>query len=99
MDKPVFLKNRFRIKYKFDLTVIVTHKIDCMDENEMKEFSWPGLFLVTGFCFFVFSLVLKLLNGEYPDIFNWVSLSSAGLGILSWLSKLIPYAERKDIKN
>ena len=99
MDKLNFKNNRFRIKYKFDLTVIVRYKIDFMNENEIREFSWPGLFLVTGFCFFVFSLVLNFLNGEYPYMFNWISLSSASLGVLSWLGKSIPYSERKDIKN
>lgn len=67
-----------------------------MDEKEMREFSWPGLFLVTGFCFFLFSLILKFLNGSYPNIFTWISLVSIGLGILCWLGKSIPYAERKD---
>ena len=65
----------------------------------MREFSWPGLFLVTGFCFFVFSLILKLLNGEYPAVFTWISIVAVSLGILSWLAKSIPYSERKDIKN
>ncbi len=67
-----------------------------MDENEVKGFYWPGLFLVTGFCFFLFSLILKILNGSYPTIFTWITLVSISLGILSWLGKSIPYAERKD---
>ena len=67
-----------------------------MDKKEIREFSWPGLFLVTGSCFLAFSILLKFLNGSYPDIFIRVSLVSVALGILSWLGKLIPPADSKD---
>jgi membrane protein required for beta-lactamase induction len=66
-----------------------------MDERDMREFSWPGLFLVTGTCFFIFSLLLKFLSGSYPGIFIWIGIISLSLGILCWLGKSIPYADSK----
>ena len=62
----------------------------------MREFSWPGLFLVTGSCFFVFSLLLKFLNGSFPGVFIWIGIISLFLGILSWLGKSIPHADSKN---
>jgi hypothetical protein len=70
-----------------------------MDERDMREFSWPGLFLVTGTCFFIFSLLLKFLSGSYPVIFIWIGIISLSLGVLSWLGKSIPHADSKKKPN
>ena len=70
-------------------------QINFMDERDRREFSWPGLFLVTGTCFFIFSLMLKFLSGSYPRIFIWIGIISLFLGILNWLGKYIPHADNK----
>ncbi|MES1222235.1 MAG: hypothetical protein ABUT20_42460 [Bacteroidota bacterium] len=54
-----------------------------MDEREMNEFSWTGLFLVTSFCFFAFSGVLELLNNTHPVIFTWIGGAALLLGLLN----------------
>jgi hypothetical protein len=35
-----------------------------MRQKETAEFSWPGLLIVTSFCFLVFSVLIKYLNGS-----------------------------------
>jgi hypothetical protein len=35
-----------------------------MEKKQATEFSWTGLFMVTAGCFFVFSGLIKLLNGS-----------------------------------
>jgi len=63
-----------------------------MEEEEIKKFSWPGLFLVTSFCFFTFSLFLKFLEGTDPGVFLWVGIVSFFLGLVTgagvWLSRV-----------
>ena len=59
-----------------------------MEEREMREFSWTGLFLVTGCCFFIFSAVMKMLEGEHVPFFTWIGLASLLLGTLSGISHL-----------
>jgi len=54
-----------------------------MDEKDMKEFSWTGLFLVTAFCFFAFSGILEFLNNTYPGYFLWIGGISLLLGLLN----------------
>ena len=54
-----------------------------MEEKEMKEFSWTGMFLVTGFCFFLFRLILKILDGTEPRIFLMIGSVSLFLGLLN----------------
>jgi hypothetical protein len=59
-----------------------------MEEKELKEFSWTGLFIVTGLCFFGFSAILEFLDHTHPKIFIWIGLLSIFLGILNMISKL-----------
>jgi uncharacterized membrane protein YgdD (TMEM256/DUF423 family) len=60
-----------------------------MEEKEMREFSWTGLFLVTGFCFFAFVIILELLDHTHPDYFTWIGGSSLLLGILNTVTGLV----------
>ena len=41
-----------------------------MEEKEKNEFSWTGLFLVTGVCFIFFNGLLKLLDGSNMPVFK-----------------------------
>jgi len=59
-----------------------------MEEKELKEFSWTGLFIITGLCFFGFSAVLEFLDHSHPRIFIWIGAGSIFLGILNMISKL-----------
>ncbi len=66
-----------------------------IDERDIRKFSWPGLFFVTGGCFLTFCLLLKLLNDSYPVLFFWVGIISVSLGIVSCLGKLLTRSESK----
>jgi hypothetical protein len=70
-----------------------------MEEKEMREFSWTGLFFVTGFCFFAFVIILELLDHTHPDYFIWIAGSSLFLGFLNTLSSLMTRASHKNKRN
>jgi len=71
------------------LSVIFHCKSNLMEEKEMREFSWTGLFLVTSFCFFAFSIILELLDHDHPDFFIWIAGSSLFLGLINGISTLL----------
>lgn len=54
-----------------------------MEEREKNEFSWTGLFLVTGLCFILFNGLLKLLDGTHMPLFVWVGIACIGLGTIN----------------
>jgi len=60
-----------------------------MEEKELKEFSWTGLFIVTGLCFWGFSAILEFLDHTHPRIFIWIGSASVLLGVLNMISKLV----------
>jgi hypothetical protein len=63
----------------------------------MKEkISLTALFLVTSFCFFAFSLLLKLLDGNSPAFFLWVGVITMVLGLLNALLKIATSSLEKD---
>jgi hypothetical protein len=66
-----------------------------MEEKEMREFSWAGLFFVTSFCFFAFSALLELLDNAYPRIFIWIGGISLFLGLLNIASTFLTRASGK----
>ena len=67
-----------------------------MEDNEMNEFSWSGLLLVTGCSFLVFCGILKFLDGNYPTLFLYIVFSATIFGSLGWLiAKLVKYSFRK----
>lgn len=65
------------------------------DEKELREFSWVGLFMVTGICFFGFSLLIKLLDGSHVPIFIKIGLVSLGLAAICFLNKWVSLKEVK----
>lgn len=60
-----------------------------MDEREIEKFSWSGLFLVTACCSFLFSFVLKILDGAFSSWLLIIAGVTSVLGLLSWLISLI----------
>ncbi|HSU28990.1 MAG TPA: hypothetical protein VLJ68_11440 [Chitinophagaceae bacterium] len=55
-----------------------------MEEREMNEFAWTGLFLVTGTCFLGFNQLIRILDGGPVSIFSWVGISSLFMGLIHW---------------
>ena len=62
----------------------------------MKEFSWTGLFLVTSFCFFAFSMILELLDHTHPALFIWIGGISLFLGLLNAILTSLTRSSGKD---
>lgn len=77
------------IKLFYQPGCYITGNFTPMKEKESTEFSWTLLFLVTSVCFFIFSAVIKFLNGEHEGLFFCVCLVSLGLGIFSFLKNYI----------
>jgi uncharacterized membrane protein YgdD (TMEM256/DUF423 family) len=66
-----------------------------MEEREMREFSWTGLFLVTGLCFFIFSGILEYLDHTHPSFFIWIGSISIFLGLLNIATRSMSRATSK----
>ena len=58
-----------------------------MKQKDPTKFSWPGLFIVTSFCFFAFSGLTKLLDGSAED-----SSLFFKIGVASFVFFAIAYA-------
>ncbi|HYM93764.1 MAG TPA: hypothetical protein VET23_06475 [Chitinophagaceae bacterium] len=52
-----------------------------MKDPELKTFSWPLLFIVTGICFLIFSGFLKLTNEERSGLFFLIGSCSLAAGV------------------
>jgi hypothetical protein len=70
-----------------------------MEEKEMREFSWTGLFFVTSFCFFAFSAIMELLDHTHPVLFIWIGSISLILGLINAATTLFSRASGKDNRN
>lgn len=66
-----------------------------MKEKETSEFSWTGLFLVTSFCFFIFSSFLKFIDNTNPGIFLWIGFIALFLGLISSAGNML---DRKNVE-
>jgi hypothetical protein len=68
-----------------------------MKKNETTQFSWPGLFIVTSFCFFVFSGLIKLINGSstHSTLFFKTGIASFVLYALAYVADLSIKREAK----
>ena len=66
------------------------------EEKEMMKFSWSGLFIVTSICSFLFSLFLKLIDGEHISLFIKIGFASLFLASLSLVNNLL---KQKDAKS
>jgi hypothetical protein len=58
-----------------------------MEDMEKNEFSWTTLFFVTGACFCIFSVILRLLDATHVTIFSRIGIAMISLGILAYLNK------------
>jgi hypothetical protein len=70
-----------------------------MEEKEMSKFSWSSLFFVTGFCFFTFSGILKVLGDYQNGFFIWGGSVSLLFGLISWAGKFIVQQDTKNRRN
>jgi hypothetical protein len=61
-----------------------------MRQKDGKEFSWPGLLIVTSFCFFVFSGLVKYLNGSpvHSALFFKIGIAAFVLYALTYAASL-----------
>jgi hypothetical protein len=57
-----------------------------MDE---KEFTWSGLFLVTACSSFLFSGMVKLLDGSYSDLLLLIGGIALLLTVSNWVFKAL----------
>ena len=70
-----------------------------MEDNDVKDFSWTGLFLVTGICSFLFSGIMKMLEGSYVPFFTWIGISCLLMGAINGIGVLIIRLEEGKKKN
>jgi len=69
-----------------------------MDEREMREFSWPTLFFVTGFSSFLFGGVLKFLNSSHIKYFIYAGLVALFLGVICGIGKVLVRSDHSKSK-
>jgi hypothetical protein len=55
------------------------------EEKDINAFSWPTLFIVTGISFFLFFLILKLVEGQHKSFFLYTGAISFVCGLLAWI--------------
>lgn len=67
-----------------------------MQDDELDEFPWSILFLVTAGSSLLFNIALKMLDGNFSSLLFFVSGFTAFLGIVNWLGKML--AEQSDKK-
>lgn len=63
-----------------------------MDEKEMMNFSWTGRFLVTGISCFLFSMMLKILDGDHSRFLVLTGAVTLTLGLLNWAGRIMSTA-------
>ncbi len=64
-------------------------------KNEEDKFPWSGLFFVTAGCCFLFSFILRSMDGVFP---TWLLIMGAGAGVLGLLSLTIQLIDRHHAK-
>ena len=57
--------------------------------KDLKDFSWSALFLVTGCSCFLFSAILKMLEGDYSKPLLWMGLAAFFFALLDYAGKLL----------
>jgi hypothetical protein len=58
-----------------------------MEDKEISEFSWSGLFFVTSVCSFVFCGIIKLLDGGVPALFLVVGAMAFTLWVIHGIAR------------
>lgn len=65
------------------------------NREEMNEFSWKLLLIVTGISSFIFNGVLVLLDGNSSTLFKWIGISGTSIGLLIYIvDKLLKPARK-----
>jgi len=59
------------------------------EEKDLMSISWGGLFLVTGICMLIFSVLVKWLEGESSPLLVKIGTASLTIGVLRVLLKWI----------
>ena len=54
-----------------------------MEDQDLNGFSWTSFFLVTSFCFFLFSFLMKRLEGIDVPIFLWTGVVTLVIGLIN----------------
>jgi len=57
------------------------------EDQEMMKFSWTGLFTVTSCCFFLFSIVIRILEGEHVLAFLKIGSVCMVLASIAYMIK------------
>ena len=60
-----------------------------------KDFTWTGLFLVTGFCFFGFSVLLRFIGGAHIGLFTGIAIAAITLGVFHGVAILLFSDDKK----
>ena len=55
-----------------------------MREDEMNEFSWSMLFIVTACSSFIFNLLIKIMDGHFSNLLLKVGSIATLLAALNW---------------
>lgn len=69
------------------------------EKNDISQSFLNDLLLVTGICFLLFTLLLKILDGIIIKPFFWIGFTSFGVGLVAWVFFLINKKIRKDKNN
>jgi hypothetical protein len=59
-----------------------------MEDNDLKDFFWTPLFMVTGCSFLLFSGIIKLINGPHVDTFLRTGLIGIGIGCATLFTRV-----------
>jgi hypothetical protein len=60
-----------------------------MEDQGKVEMNWTALFIVTACSSFLFSLTIKILDGEFPILLLVISAITGVLSLLSWFLKIL----------
>ncbi len=66
-----------------------------MKNDEMREFSWSTLFVVTACCSFLFNGALKLPYGIISDLLLIVGGIAISLAVMNWTIRIIAWQASK----
>lgn len=56
-----------------------------MEEKGYWGFNWTALFIVTACSTFIFSLAIKIVDGNFPGLLLIITVIAGALGVISWL--------------
>lgn len=66
-----------------------------MENKEISEFSWSGLFIVTACCSFLFNGAIKFLDGSFSNLLFVIGTAAAFLTIANWAARTVARSSNK----